>query len=276
MKNIVVATKKNVGYYNILEESCKRNNIKLITLGLGKKWTGFHLKFKLWYNYLKKLDDKEIIMLNDAYDVIILQNSKTILEKFKKYNTKVLFCAQKGVLANMVFNKFKKNVIGSGSIIGEVKYLKKIVKLIYKYKKVWKKLKYDDQVILGYVMIKECSFFKKYVEIDKKQNFFFATDADDLFYIPYILNKSIQGLKMKNGKIYNKNNIEPVLLHLAANVNGNKYLKYLGYNTKNLDLHGEYKITQLLNFGFIFLSKNIVSVIFILLLTYKIYFNNLK
>ena len=30
LKNITVATHKNKGYYNILEESCKRNNIELI------------------------------------------------------------------------------------------------------------------------------------------------------------------------------------------------------------------------------------------------------
>ena len=39
MKNIVIATDKNIGYYNILEESCKKHNIELITLGLGQKWT---------------------------------------------------------------------------------------------------------------------------------------------------------------------------------------------------------------------------------------------
>ena len=131
MKNIVVATKKNIGYYKILEESCKKHNIDLITLGLGKKWKGFHMKFELWYKYLNKLDDNEIIMLNDAYDVIILQNSDIILKRFKKYKKKILFCSQKGNLSRLAFNKFKNNVIASGSIIGEVKYIKKLIKLIW-------------------------------------------------------------------------------------------------------------------------------------------------
>ena len=49
LKNIVVATEKK-GYYNILEHSCKRHNIDLIPLGMGEKWTGFTMRFNLWYN----------------------------------------------------------------------------------------------------------------------------------------------------------------------------------------------------------------------------------
>jgi len=282
MKNIVVATKKNIGYYKILEESCKKHNIDLITLGLGQKWKGFHMKFELWYKYLNKLDDNEIIMLNDAYDVIILQNSDIILKRFKKYKKKILFCSQKGNLSRLAFNKFKNNVIASGSIIGEVKYIKKLIKLIYKYKKIWKKLKYDDQIILGYVMIKECKFFKKFIEVDHNRDFFFATDADDMFYIPYLLNNTIKDLYMKNGKLYNNRNIEPILLHLAGNINGNKYLNYVGYNTKKIkiQIHGLYKCKQVFNIMYIVLSRNILVILFIMLLIYRYkqnsIINNLK
>ena len=269
MKNIVVATQKNIGYYSILEKSCKKHNIELITLGLGQKWKGFHMKFELWYKYLNKLDDKEIIMLNDAYDVIILQDANIILKRFKKYKKKILFCSQRGYLPRLAFNKFKKNVIASGSIIGEVKYIKKLIKLIYKYKKVWKKLKFDDQIILGYVMIKECDFFKKFIEVDKNHDFFFATDGDDLFYLPYILNGTIKNLYMKKGEIYNNRNIKPILLHLAANVNGNKYLKYIGYNTNKIKLHGAYKFKQVFNLMCLVLNKNWQYILLILILIYR-------
>lgn len=274
MKNIVIATDKNVGYYNILEESCKKHNIELVTLGLGQKWTGFHLKFKFWLEYLEELNESEIVMISDAYDVIMLEDAEVILRRFREYNKKVLFCCQKGYLSSLVFSKFKGYVLGSGNIIGEVKYIKEIVKLIYKYESEWERLKNDDQVILGYVMKNECKFFKKYVEIDYNHDFFFVTDADNLFYIPYILNNSIKGLEMRDGRIYNTNNKLPVLIHLAGNINGNKYLNYLGYNTKNINLHGVYKIKQVLNFVVIVLNNNLLNIFIIIL--FILYFSKLR
>ena len=47
LKNITVATEKNIGYYSVLVESCKKNNIDLIVLGLGQKWTGFTMRLNL-------------------------------------------------------------------------------------------------------------------------------------------------------------------------------------------------------------------------------------
>ena len=73
-----------------------------------------------------------------------------------------------------------------------------------------------------------------YICEKNNRDFFFATDADDMFYIPYLLNNTIKDLYMKNGKLYNNRNVKPVLLHLGGNVNGNKYLNYLDYNTKKI------------------------------------------
>ena len=90
LKNIVVTEKK--GYYHVLEQSCKRHNIELIPLGMGEEWTGFTMRFNLWLKYLNTLDDDEIVMINDAYDVIILEDSDTIIKKFKTYNKNIVIC----------------------------------------------------------------------------------------------------------------------------------------------------------------------------------------
>ena len=270
MKNIVVATEKK-GYYEILEESCKKNNIELIPIGLGQKWTGFTTKFRLWKEYLNKLPDDEIVMINDAYDVVILRDSSIILEKFKKYNNKILFATQNGNTAKQVFLTINNNVIAVGSFIGKVIYIKKLIKLIYKYKDIWQKYNNDDQMIVVYILNKEKEFFKKYIELDSNRNFFFATDGDDLFHIPYILNGTIKNLYMKNGELYNNFNNKPMVLHLAGNINGNKYIKYLNYNTSNIKfgLHGFYKINQILNFIKIIIRRNILLILIITFIIYK-------
>ena len=81
MKILTVGT-HNKGYYEILQGSCKRNNLELINLGWGKEWKGFTMRYDLMDEYLDKQDDNEIIMFIDAYDVFLLEGEKEILKKF--------------------------------------------------------------------------------------------------------------------------------------------------------------------------------------------------
>ena len=90
MNTITVGTENN-GYYNILKESCKKNNIKLNNIGYKKKWTGFTMRYELLYDYLNKIDDDTIILFIDAYDVIILKDKSEIINKFKKFKKNIVF-----------------------------------------------------------------------------------------------------------------------------------------------------------------------------------------
>ena len=223
LKNIVVATEKK-GYYNVLEQSCQRHNIELIPLGLGQKWTGFTMRYKLLHEYLKTLNEEEIVMINDAYDVIILENSDIIIDKFKSFNKNIVFCTQDSLLTRLVFPKCKiyENIIAIGSVIGYVKYLKEMVELLFKYEYLWEKYNSDDQIILQNTCDLEINFFEKNVSIDTDRKLFFATVSED--YIHNLIFKDISGLYMKNNKLYTKNNTTPSILHLASNVDGEKYL----------------------------------------------------
>ena len=229
LKNIVVATEKK-GYYDVLEQSCKRHNIELISLGLGQKWTGFTMKFKLWHEYLKTLNEDEIVMINDAYDVIILENSDVIINKFKSFGKNVVFGIQDTLSTRLIFPKCKifEKIMCVGNIIGYVKYLKELVELLlFKYKRLWEKYNNDDQVVLQHICNLQTDFFEKNVGIDTDRKLFFATGSED--YIHNLIFKGISGLYMKNNKLYTKHNITPSVLHLASDVDGEKYLNYLNY-----------------------------------------------
>ena len=271
LKNITVATEKNIGYYSVLVESCKRNNIDLIVLGLGQKWTGFTMRLNLWLNYLNKLDDNEIVMINDAYDVIIIEDSLTIIDRFKKMNKKVVFGSQEGFFTNLFFSKCFNTVLCCGNIIGYVKYIKLIILLFLKNKHLWKKFNNDDQLVLNYLCKRE-TIFKKFIGVDiNKEIFFIASDDNRYFNINYILDGNIKDIKMKNRKILNKNNKSICVLHLPALLNGNKYLNYLGYDTKNIKLQiKSYKFIQ--GFG---LFKNYIILLTMLVLIIYI-FNKFK
>ena len=201
LKNIVVATEKK-GYYNVLEESCKRHNIELIPLGMGEEWTGFTKKFELWRDYLNTLDDNEIVMINDAYDVVILEDGDTIIKKFKSFNKNIVMCTQiKSYFTELVFNTCKNfdSVIASGSMIGYVKYLKELVNLIFKHPNLWEKYKNDDQMIIQEVCNYENTFFKNNIVLDTNQKLFFATTGSD--YVYNMIFKNIINLYMKNNKL---------------------------------------------------------------------------
>ena len=53
----VTVTTKPGGYYDCLYNSCKYNNIKLVTLGWNKKWKGFAWRFGIFNKFLNTLND---------------------------------------------------------------------------------------------------------------------------------------------------------------------------------------------------------------------------
>jgi len=271
MKNITVATKENIGYYSLLVESCKKNNIELIVLGLGEKWTGFTMRFKLWLQYLNTLDDNEVVMINDAYDVIIIENKEQILEKFKTFKKPVVFGNQCGIYE--YFIKRQEYTLCFGNMIGYVKYIKIIINILMDNKELWKKYNNDDQLILNELYAKH-NALQDIIGIDKDNTIFFvASDLNRITNIQYLLNKDINGLKMENNLLLNQDN-EPIsILHLAANMDGNKYLNYIGYDTSGIKLTFEYyRLDQMYGIYFknsVFL-KVIVMVIIVLMLIYII------
>ncbi len=60
------------GYYNILIKSCKRLSLNIINLGLNKKWSGLTMKYSLLKEYLQKLDNNDVVLFIDAYDVFFV------------------------------------------------------------------------------------------------------------------------------------------------------------------------------------------------------------
>lgn len=80
---LAVATNKTI-LVKEFEQSLIKYNYQYEILGLGITWTGFDLKMKLYYNALKKLPKDEIVIVCDSYDVMFVQSSDVIQEK---YNT---------------------------------------------------------------------------------------------------------------------------------------------------------------------------------------------
>lgn len=238
IKILCVATKSN-GYYKILQESCKKYNYELITLGWGKKWQGFIWRHKLYYDYLKTIQTNEIIILSDAYDVVCLRDSQDLIKEFENYKTKILFGDQSSLTSHFSFNSLDK-IRCCGNIIGYTNYLLKLEKWMAN-SNMENKFNNDDQMILKVISEKHSYFFEKYTKLDINQKIFFITNGD-LLFSPYYNFYNDIGLKIKNTNntnlevvIKNNEDIKPCILHGAAAINLTPLLQDLGYQLKDMN-----------------------------------------
>lgn len=109
--------------------SCKQHHIDLEVLGMGMLNYTHGDKLRYMTQYLKTLDDHEIVMFVDAFDVLIVADKALIFKKFIKMNTPFLMSAEKNCYPAHLISRYPSNshpfqYINSGSYIGYVKNLK--------------------------------------------------------------------------------------------------------------------------------------------------------
>lgn len=227
---ITVAT-HNEGYYNALKKSAKINNYNLITLGLGQKWEGFVMKYKLYNKKLNTLNDNDIVIMVDAYDVIVMEKKEVLLEKFKKFN-KPIILSKDGTPKNIlhkyahhkIFDECNNIRLNSGLMMGYVWAIKELFLLICGNNlDKCKKLNLDDQVLLIDVCKNNKTFIKEKVAIDINSTIFYNTfghtidfnfDILDLFYIN------------KNKLFIHNTDISPCFIQGPGNTNLNSLCNF--------------------------------------------------
>jgi len=215
--HIITVATKNEGYYDALINNIHKINI--ITLGFGQKWTGFIMKFNLINEYLNNLDNNDIVIFSDAYDVLLLQDSDTIINKFKSFNKPIVISkdAEHNSLLGIyfqsrIFSKCKNTYINSGLYIGYVWALKLLFDEIYKYKN-----SNDDQIMLINIC-NNSSFFDKYIAIDYDSLLFYTTSGG-YGIINFNYTSGIDSDIINNKLIIKKTNQEPSFVHGPGNTN---------------------------------------------------------
>lgn len=235
--DVVTVGTSNEGYYDLLVESCKKNHIQLKNLGYNKEWKGFTMRFDLLNEYLLTLPDNRVVMFIDAYDVIILKDSNTILKTFYEFQKDIVFGNQTSFITEISYYQCKHTVYNGGSYIGYVKYLKQLLSIVYQPELIDKFHK-DDQQIINYQcnQPKYKEFFDNHTTCDTMNKLFYITDAQIYCSFNYLIFGELNVPK------------NTCVLHLAGSVNGNKYLSELGYDVSKIkDINGFFKIQQLYN-----------------------------
>tara|TARA_Y100000389_G_scaffold56224_1_gene52131 strand:- start:295 stop:1053 length:759 start_codon:yes stop_codon:yes gene_type:complete len=137
-------------------------NVNVKVLGYGQKWTGFTMKYDLVSEYIKDLDDQDIIVFLDGFDSLIMKEPQIAVNKFIKSGYKLLFSRERntffGIVEQICGNCKDGLMANPGLYIGYVKYLKIFLKDM---KKIRCK---DDQVNLN----KNCHKYD-FISIDKDE-----------------------------------------------------------------------------------------------------------
>lgn len=168
---VTVATEKNVGYLPNLEKGCKQFNYPFHILGLGEKWTGLTMKFRLCREFLETQKDDDIIIFVDGYDVLFF-NDEELMEKFKSINSDIVFSrdyTSDNFFVRYYVQKIFLFYINTGCYMGYVSALKKMFDMLEQKIKMEDSM--DDQRILNMLYL-DNSEFREMVSIDENHKIF--------------------------------------------------------------------------------------------------------
>lgn len=226
LKILTVLTHHN-GYSKLLESHLINNKIEYKFLGFGEKWKGWTWRMDLLKNELNNIDEtKYVVAIIDSFDVIMLDDEKTLLDKYKKINKDIIISVNTIIkdsnqIVYFLTSKLLNRLYNGGIYIGNPK---KIVELYdkvrnrynfnNKYKKIDKDVKFDDEIELNnFVKDKENEeYIKNTIYFDYNNDLVFTDNPGGyMFY-----NKKYYGIENKKiiSYVYN-----PSFIHTIGHFN---------------------------------------------------------
>jgi len=226
--------------YVRLNDSANMNGITIKPIGDGRNiHEGGNLYAKnIWlYEKVCELDENEIVVCTDAFDVIYLTSANEIKQKFLKMNAKIVYSAEhryahQSPEFRSFFNEMAKNkhfkYLNSGGIIGYAKNIKNMFEVILQYNFDRSTKKLNDQTLVGRYVVENSEM----VTLDYDCQIFW-TDFDFTYpdsYGPFKGRKRLRELfkneeclldklnsVIKHDRMYNKiTNTYPCFFHAAG------------------------------------------------------------
>lgn len=175
MRIVSPVTKINMDFLS-LYRSCIENGFTITLLGVDKE---YHPYFKNWVlnDYILDLEDEDIVMIIDGYDMFCLSGIDEIKNKFIKFGYPIVVSADVICYPDeSLSNKFEYksdyfNYLNLGGLVGYVGELKKALKRIFEYENEFIKTRFmvpcADQLI-----------WQKYYLYDQKNQMVIDHDCD--------------------------------------------------------------------------------------------------
>lgn len=232
------------GYLDVLESMLDKSKISFKILGLNEKWTGFMMRHKYYIEHLtENYSEEDIIMIIDAYDVLVLSDETEIVSKFNSYNADIIFATESPTISqpktdittkiqelikNIMFKTPNgKIVLNGGSCIGKKKQILEMLKLGQKY--AIDNNESDDQIVLNNIDISHINY-----AVDKTSNIFWiatpCTFYDSLYALLFNEAPSfMENVIFENNRI-KFSNVSPCVIHGTMKRNMDDLCKRLGYD----------------------------------------------
>lgn len=139
MKDLTVLTfaDKPLSKNNHLKTSCEENKLSLEVL-ICSPWVQNIMKLKMLFEYLISADPELVVLVVDAYDVVVYAGYQELIDKFYEAKADVLFSGE----SNFMYKEPAKwleflrkypqqptiyQYLNSGTYMGQAKYLKKML-----------------------------------------------------------------------------------------------------------------------------------------------------
>ena len=196
---LTIATKPHPNL-NTITDVLSRNGDTITILGLEKNgdMNGFGVRLNYIKDYIKDLDNSDILLCTDAYDIILNGSLSEIKKRFMETGTKLLFGAEKGCWPDSYKqNQYKTRdlefpYLNAGAFIGYVGLIKQILNTITINKEM------DDQRLWTDIYLKT-----GLISLDHNNRIFFNMFKVDI-------NKTT--IKKRCFK-YNKAEAQPLIIH---------------------------------------------------------------
>jgi hypothetical protein len=296
MKILTVAT-KNEGYLDLLIQTAKKYRYEIKLLGRGLSWKGLAWKLELYITALEKIDEGELVVCVDGYDVVVVGPSEEMKTKFLSMNSPVIFSGQRYFprqkllrsLADKLMSNNKKISFGKTAGLSDysrpctglfIGYAGRLLFLFKELIRIEEKEKIgNDQILLNIYYLRNPSSIGIDFHCDLFQNLWRTENG--LYGKFSIENKNSEIEVMKKGdehRIKNKYfNTEPFFLHAPFNLDIGSVLARLNLDSKKLSFgkgwsYSRYSLLYYIKRGIKFFWKEIViTFLIIVFLTFLIY-----
>jgi hypothetical protein len=209
---ITIITDPNNTNYLYLINTAKINDVNINTIvtqyNLGHGY-GFGIKLKIVHDYIEKLNDNDLIMVIDGYDILITSNEQDIINNYNKItnnNNKIVFSSEKGCWPDINLESqyppsaTSYKYLCAGAYIANIGLLKKLFidnKYIFDLN-IEELNRIDDQLFFTKIFLNN----KNDIILDYNNNIFNS------------MYNGLNDLEFKNNKWYNNiTNTYPIIFH---------------------------------------------------------------
>jgi len=194
---VVTFCDQELGEENALLVSCREKGLPLHVLKPEGSWTCNAIKLRLLWSFVnsKLLNDDCLLLVSDAFDVLISQNKEKIIELYNEFDADIVFSAEANYyfrnpdLSYFYWKHYPRqntpyNFLNSGNYIGSVDTIRKLLFAIFEEYEVnpgdlaqLKSIR-SDQYLLSRFYVDNFYSANKYsfsIELDHQQSLFACT-----------------------------------------------------------------------------------------------------